>query len=68
MMVECVLISICVYGLLKSTVSTFLGLFFFFTSGIDWQSSVLRYFQIALKFACKYVTWWKLICTDDKEI
>lgn len=41
---------------------------FFFMSGIDWQSSVLRYFQIALKFACKDVTWWKLICTDDKEI
>lgn len=75
MVAERVLISICVYSLLKSTVSTFLGLlpifflsFFFFTSGIDWQSSVLRYFQIALKFACKYVTWWKLICTDDKEI
>lgn len=45
-----------------------LPIFFFFMSGIDWQSSVLRYFQIALKFACKYVTWWKLICTDDKEI
>lgn len=54
MVAERVLISICVYSLLKSTVSTFLGLlpifflsfFFFFTSGIDWQTEDCGIFKL----------------------